>query len=122
MPARIITARRLTLRDGRLSGAVLYGDTADGGWYFDLMQRGTDLSAARSTLIFGEALCRLDEPTPPAATPTRSHSMNTSTPTLVVGHGMVGHSFVERLVDHGLHQGGDGLRWLRGLGQAGAGF
>jgi nitrite reductase (NADH) large subunit len=97
--------RRLVLRDGRLSGAVLYGDAGDGGWYFDLMQSGTDLSAVRSTLIFGEALCRLDEPTPSAATTARSPTMNTHLPTLlVVGHGMVGHSFVERLVDHGLHQ------------------
>ncbi|TQV61858.1 MAG: nitrite reductase (NAD(P)H), partial [Halothiobacillaceae bacterium] len=99
--------RRLVLREGRLSGAVLYGDASDGGWYFDLMQRGTDLSAARSTLIFGEAFCRLDAPEPSAENATRNHAMSMPTPRptlVIVGHGMVGHSFVERLVDHGLHQ------------------
>ena len=32
--------RRLVLRDNRLIGAVLYGDTADGSWYFDLLKKG----------------------------------------------------------------------------------
>lgn len=46
--------RRLVLRDGRLIGAVLYGDTADGAWFFDLVQRGADVTALRDALIFGE--------------------------------------------------------------------
>jgi nitrite reductase (NADH) large subunit len=98
--------RRLVLRHNRLIGAVLYGDAMDGSWYLDLMQSGRDLAAARSSLIFGEAFCRLDPPTPSAEITARSPVMNTPTsmPTLlVVGHGMVGHSFVERLVDQGLH-------------------
>jgi nitrite reductase (NADH) large subunit len=49
--------RRLVLRDDRIVGAVLYGDTADGGFFFDLIQRGTDISALRDILIFGPALC-----------------------------------------------------------------
>jgi nitrite reductase (NADH) large subunit len=49
--------RRLVLRDDRLIGAVLYGDTEDGGFFFDLIQRGTDVSALRDILIFGSALC-----------------------------------------------------------------
>ena len=28
-------------RDNKIVGAVLYGDTADGAWYFDLMRDGT---------------------------------------------------------------------------------
>ncbi len=47
--------RRLVLRDGRLIGAVLYGDTDDGAWFFDLVQRGADVTALRDALIFGEA-------------------------------------------------------------------
>lgn len=45
--------KRLVLKENRLIGAVLYGDTADGGWFFDLLRNGTDVSAMRETLIFG---------------------------------------------------------------------
>ncbi len=48
------TYRRLVLQGGRLVGAVLYGDTGDGPWFFDLVRAGTDVSAWRDTLIFGE--------------------------------------------------------------------
>ena len=47
--------KRLVLKDGRLRGAVLYGDVADGPWYFQLLKDGTDVSALRSTLAFGQA-------------------------------------------------------------------
>ena len=47
--------KRVVVKDGRLVGAVLYGDTADGGWYFDLLKRGEDISAIREALIFGQA-------------------------------------------------------------------
>lgn len=49
--------RRLVLRDDRLVGAVLYGDTADGGFFFDLIQSGAEISAWREVLIFGRVLC-----------------------------------------------------------------
>ncbi len=45
--------KRLVLKDNRLIGAVLYGDTGDGAWFFDLLKRGTDISQLRETLIFG---------------------------------------------------------------------
>jgi len=47
--------KRLVVKDDRISGAVLYGDTADGGWYFQLMQDGTDISEMRDKLLFGRA-------------------------------------------------------------------
>ena len=47
--------KRLILQDRRLVGAVLYGDVADGGFYFDLIQSGADISAQRHTLVFGPA-------------------------------------------------------------------
>ena len=34
---------------------MLYGDTADGSWYFDLLRNGTDISDIRDGLIFGQA-------------------------------------------------------------------
>jgi nitrite reductase (NADH) large subunit len=49
--------KRLVLEGSRLTGAVLYGDVADGPWYFDLIQRGVDVSALRDRLLFGPALC-----------------------------------------------------------------
>jgi nitrite reductase (NADH) large subunit len=49
--------RRLVLKDDRLIGAVLYGDTADGAFFFDLIQSGADTAPIRDTLIFGPALC-----------------------------------------------------------------
>ncbi|RVT99250.1 NAD(P)/FAD-dependent oxidoreductase [Rhodovarius crocodyli] len=47
--------RRLSLRDGRLVGAVLYGDTADAGFYMDLIKRRADVGAQRQLLAFGQA-------------------------------------------------------------------
>ena len=49
--------KRLVLIGNRIAGAVLYGDVADGPWYFNLIQNRTDISAMRNRLLFGEALC-----------------------------------------------------------------
>jgi nitrite reductase (NADH) large subunit len=49
--------KRLVLKGGRLTGAVLYGDVSDGPWYFDLIQSRTDISPIRQHLLFGQALC-----------------------------------------------------------------
>jgi nitrite reductase (NADH) large subunit len=47
--------KRVIVRDDRIVGAVLYGDTADGGWYFDLLKKQEDVSQLRDLLIFGQA-------------------------------------------------------------------
>jgi nitrite reductase (NADH) large subunit len=49
--------KRLVVAGKRLTGAVLYGDVTDGPWYFDLIQKRTDISAMRDQLLFGQALC-----------------------------------------------------------------
>jgi nitrite reductase (NADH) large subunit len=49
--------KRLVLQGERIAGAVLYGDVRDGPWYFDLIQKRTDISSMRNHLLFGEALC-----------------------------------------------------------------
>ena len=49
--------KRLVLEGNRITGAVLYGDVLDGPWYFDLIQRGADISALRDRLLFGPAMC-----------------------------------------------------------------
>lgn len=47
--------KKIVLRDGKLVGAVLYGDVADGQWYLGLMQAKTDISEMRDKLVFGRA-------------------------------------------------------------------
>ncbi len=47
--------KRLVLQDDKLIGAVMYGDTADGGWFHGLIKDKTDISEMRDTLIFGPA-------------------------------------------------------------------
>ncbi len=45
--------KKLVVRDNRLVGGCLYGDTVDGAWYFDLLREGTDIGALREHLLFG---------------------------------------------------------------------
>ena len=47
--------KRVVLRENRICGAVLYGDTLDGSWYFQLMRDGTNVSDMREHLLFGQA-------------------------------------------------------------------
>lgn len=47
--------KRLVLKDDRIIGAVLYGETGDGPWFFDMLRKGTDTRPLRDTLIFGQA-------------------------------------------------------------------
>ncbi len=48
--------KRIVIKDDKLVGTVLFGDAADGGWYFDLMKKGEDIAPIRDTLIFGQAV------------------------------------------------------------------
>ena len=47
--------KRLVLQDDRIIGAVLYGETSDGPWFFDLLKQGKPVEDLRETLIFGQA-------------------------------------------------------------------
>jgi len=47
--------KRIVLAEGRIAGVVLYGDTADGAWYFQLLRAGEDVADRRDTLAFGQA-------------------------------------------------------------------
>ncbi len=47
--------KKVVLKDNKILGAVLYGNTVDGAWYFDLMRNGTDVSDFRESLLFGQA-------------------------------------------------------------------
>ncbi len=47
--------KRVVLKEDRVIGAVLYGDTADGSWYFDLLRKGESVADLRDMLIYGQA-------------------------------------------------------------------
>jgi nitrite reductase (NADH) large subunit len=47
--------KRLVVGGRRLLGVVLYGDVADGPWYFELIQNRSDISSIRNHLLFGQA-------------------------------------------------------------------
>jgi nitrite reductase (NADH) large subunit len=50
--------KKLVLKEGRLVGAVLFGDTADGLWYLELIRSGASVSSFRDDLAFAPALRR----------------------------------------------------------------
>ncbi|MBI4995646.1 MAG: NAD(P)/FAD-dependent oxidoreductase [Rhodocyclales bacterium] len=45
--------KKLVLKDDKLVGAVLYGDTADGAWYFQLVKDRQNVAEIRDHLMFG---------------------------------------------------------------------
>jgi len=47
--------KKLVIRDNRLVGGVLYGDTADGPWYFQLLRDRQDIHEIRDHLLFGQS-------------------------------------------------------------------
>ena len=46
--------KKLIFKDDVLVGACLYGDTADGSWYFKLVREGRTVADIRDTLMFGD--------------------------------------------------------------------
>ncbi|MBI2746691.1 MAG: NAD(P)/FAD-dependent oxidoreductase [Burkholderiales bacterium] len=47
--------KKLVIRDDKLVGACLYGDTVDGSWYFKLLRDGRSVGDIRDRLMFGES-------------------------------------------------------------------
>lgn len=48
--------KKLVLEDNRITGAVMFGDTADGPNFFRMLQEGRDISGQRSSLLFGSSV------------------------------------------------------------------
>jgi len=46
--------KKIVIKDEKILGAVLYGDTIDGSWYFQLMREGTNITDIRDALMFGQ--------------------------------------------------------------------
>ena len=47
--------KKLVLKDDKLVGACLYGNTVDGSWYFKLLREGRSVAELRASLMFGES-------------------------------------------------------------------
>ena len=89
--------RQLIFRAGRLCGALLFGDAGDSAHLLSVMKEGTALEP--TPLLFGLSSTAVE------AVPQSVRSRMMSKPVLiVVGHGMVGHHFLEQLVERCLHQ------------------
>jgi nitrite reductase (NADH) large subunit len=54
--ARQGTYKKLVIADGRLTGAILIGDTQDALWYLELIRSRASIKSFRSDLMFGRAL------------------------------------------------------------------
>jgi len=52
-PARHIY-KKLVIKEHKIVGIILYGETTDGNWYFSLLTEGKDISAIREHLLFGQ--------------------------------------------------------------------
>ncbi|WP_241622814.1 nitrite reductase large subunit NirB [Rosenbergiella australiborealis] len=98
--------RRLLFRDNQLKGVLLWGDTSDSAGYLSSLEHPDSLTD--STRLFSpvevshvvESQLTKTEQLPLKV--TRSIAM--STPIVVmVGHGMVGHHFLQQLVEHKQH-------------------
>ncbi|WP_434744930.1 nitrite reductase large subunit NirB [Candidatus Pantoea rara] len=86
--------RRLFLRQGRLCGVLLSGDTRQGTALLERLQRAEPVTL--------DALFDHDQPEPQ---PQAAESPEMSKPVLaVIGHGMVSHHFLEQLVAREMHQ------------------
>jgi NAD(P)H-nitrite reductase large subunit len=49
------STRSWCIKDDKLVGACLYGDTVDGSWYFKLLRDGRSVADIRDKLMFGES-------------------------------------------------------------------
>ena len=47
--------KKLVIQDDKIIGAVLYGDTADGSWYFQMLRDGKPIHEIRDHLMFGQS-------------------------------------------------------------------
>ena len=59
-PERFIY-KKIVLKDNKIIGMVLYGDTVDGQWYFSMLNAQQDISAIRSMMMFGQQYCQQAE-------------------------------------------------------------
>jgi len=47
--------KKLVIKDSKIVGGVMYGDTVDGSWYFQLLRDKQDIHEVREHLMFGQS-------------------------------------------------------------------
>jgi nitrite reductase (NADH) large subunit len=47
--------KRVVIKDDKIEGAVMYGDTKDGSWYFQMLKDAQDIHDIRDHLLFGNS-------------------------------------------------------------------
>lgn len=52
------TYKKLVIAGGKLTGALLVGDTRDALWYLDLIRSGADVSGFRADMMFGRPIAK----------------------------------------------------------------
>ncbi|WP_315711097.1 nitrite reductase large subunit NirB [Brenneria uluponensis] len=93
--------RRLLFRAGRLAGVLLYGDTNNNQHLLNIMEnpQPETLRPSPTSLLFGLSFSDFDSQPAAVRIPVMSKPV-----LVVIGHGMVGHYFLEQLVERDLHQ------------------
>jgi nitrite reductase (NADH) large subunit len=46
--------KKLVIKDDKIIGSVMYGDTGDGSWYFQMLREGRNIADIRDHLMFGQ--------------------------------------------------------------------
>jgi nitrite reductase (NADH) large subunit len=90
--------KRVVLKDDKVIGAVLYGDTNDGPWYFQLMKSGEDVGPVRNFLIFGQAYAQGGS----AADPTAAVAALSDDAEICGCNGVCKGTIVAAITEHGL--------------------
>lgn len=65
--------KKLVIKGDKLVGACMYGDTADGSYYFQLIREGVSIRDRRDMLMFGAGASAMPEP---VSEPASSHEAN----------------------------------------------
>ena len=47
--------KKIVLKNNRIHGAVMFGDTVDGSWYYQMLRDQTDISGFRGQLLYGQS-------------------------------------------------------------------
>eukprot|EP00105_Crassostrea_gigas_P036035 XP_019920183.1 PREDICTED: uncharacterized protein LOC109617824 [Crassostrea gigas] len=50
--------RKVVLKDNKIIGSVMFGDTSGAKWIFEQLISGKDMGACRDFLVFGEGFCQ----------------------------------------------------------------
>lgn len=96
--------RRLLLRNNQLQGLLLWGDISDGAGYLSRLGAPSTQQVSLSVFTPDEPPVMTIKPFNEPLSPEIARSNVMSKPVLVMaGHGMVGHYFLQQLVERELH-------------------